>query len=59
VWVSPELVIEVEFRRHPENGLLRQASLKDRRADRQVESLRPARRNAARIRSRGSASREQ
>jgi bifunctional non-homologous end joining protein LigD len=59
VWVSPELVIEDEFRRHTENGLLRQASLKGRRADRHVKSLRPARRNAARISSRGSASREQ
>jgi bifunctional non-homologous end joining protein LigD len=49
LWVRPRLVVEVEFRGYTEEKLLRQASLKGVRADRSVESLRPARRNVARV----------
>ena len=49
VWVRPELVVEVEYRGHTEDGLLRQASLKGLRRDRSVRSLRPAGRDVARV----------
>jgi bifunctional non-homologous end joining protein LigD len=49
VWIRPELVVEVEFRGLTADGLLRQASLKGLRKDRSVTSLRPGRRDHARI----------
>jgi bifunctional non-homologous end joining protein LigD len=58
LWVRPQLVVEVEFRGYTEDQLLRQASLKGLRADRTVSSLRPARRDVARVRSPASAGRE-
>jgi len=48
-WVRPTLVVEVEFRGHTGEGLLRQASLKGVRADRRSASLRPGRRDRARV----------
>ncbi|MBV9343709.1 MAG: non-homologous end-joining DNA ligase, partial [Gammaproteobacteria bacterium] len=48
-WVRPRFVVEVEFRGYTEEGLLRQASLKGVRADRSVDSLKPARRDHARV----------
>ena len=51
LWVAPRDVVEVQFRGYTADGLLRQASLKGLREDRTVESLQPARRNAARVRS--------
>jgi bifunctional non-homologous end joining protein LigD len=49
-WVSPRLVVEVEFRGYTADGLLRQASLKGLREDRTVASLLPVRRDAAPVR---------
>lgn len=48
-WVHPSLVVEVEFRGHTADGLLRQASLKGLRPDRRSASLRPGRRDRARV----------
>jgi bifunctional non-homologous end joining protein LigD len=53
LWVSPRYVVEVEFRGHTADGLLRQASLKGLREDRSIDSLLPRRRDAARVRARG------
>jgi bifunctional non-homologous end joining protein LigD len=52
VWVTPELVVEVEFRGHTEERLLRQASVKGLRLDRDVASLRPRERDVARVEAR-------
>ena len=49
VWTKPELVVEVEYRGQTADGLLRQASLKGLRRDRSVKSLRPKKRDAARV----------
>jgi bifunctional non-homologous end joining protein LigD len=49
LWVRPRLVVEVEFRGYTEDELLRQASVKGVRPDRSVDSLRPARRDSARV----------
>ena len=51
LWVLPQLVVEVEFRGYTGDGILRQASLKGVREDRRIESLRPARRDSAQVRS--------
>jgi len=51
LWVAPREVVEVQFRGYTAGGLLRQASLKGLREDRTVASLRPARRDVARVRS--------
>lgn len=48
-WVRPTLVVEVEFRGHTGDGLLRQASLKGLRPDRRSASLRPGKRDRARV----------
>jgi bifunctional non-homologous end joining protein LigD len=48
-WVTPTLVVEVEFRGYTGDGLLRQASLKGVRPDRGVGSLRPGRRDKASV----------
>ncbi len=50
LWVSPTLVIEVEYRGRTSDGLLRQASVKGLRPDRSIESVRPGRRDTARVR---------
>ncbi|HEX4387688.1 MAG TPA: DNA ligase D, partial [Steroidobacteraceae bacterium] len=47
VWVTPSLVVEVEFRGYTEDRLLRQASVKGVRRDRSVETLKPAQRDVA------------
>jgi bifunctional non-homologous end joining protein LigD len=47
LWVTPKLVVEVEFRGYTEDQLLRQASVKGVRPDRSVDSLRPSRRDSA------------
>ncbi|MBV8910125.1 MAG: non-homologous end-joining DNA ligase [Gammaproteobacteria bacterium] len=57
LWVRPHLVVEVEFRGYTEDQLLRQASVKGVRADRSVDSLRPSRRNSARVSRRQSSDR--
>jgi bifunctional non-homologous end joining protein LigD len=49
VWVKPEWVVETEYRGFTADGLLRQASLKGLRQDRTVNSLRPSKRDAARV----------
>jgi bifunctional non-homologous end joining protein LigD len=59
LWVSPRLVVEVEFRGYTRDGILRQASLKGVREDRRIETLRPARRDSAQVRApRGSRPRQ-
>ncbi|HZR37520.1 MAG TPA: DNA ligase D [Nevskia sp.] len=47
LWLKPELVVEVEYRGLTADGLLRQASLKGLRQDRDVASLQPGRRDHA------------
>ena len=49
MWVTPRLVVEVEFRGYTADGILRQASLKGVREDRRIESLRPSRRDSAEV----------
>jgi bifunctional non-homologous end joining protein LigD len=49
LWVSPQVVVEVEFRGYTQDGLLRQASLKGVREDRSIDSLRPAGRDSAQV----------
>jgi bifunctional non-homologous end joining protein LigD len=49
LWVTPRLVVEVEFRGYTADGILRQASLKGVREDRRIESLRPSRRDSAEV----------
>jgi bifunctional non-homologous end joining protein LigD len=49
LWVRPGLVVEVEFRGYTEDQLVRQASVKGVRPDRSVDSLRPSRRDSARV----------
>lgn len=55
VWVTPTLVVEVEYRGRTSDGLLRQASLKGLRPDRSIASVRPDQRNSARVRAGGNA----
>jgi bifunctional non-homologous end joining protein LigD len=54
LWVTPKLVVEVEFRGYTEDELLRQASAKGVRPDRSVDSLRPSQRDSAQVCARSS-----